>query len=60
MCEPSPASHPETGGRLRVSRSSAPLQTSNHRAVSRTERLTQPVTTVNGVWVTFGPRGIRP
>ena len=40
--ESRPASQPSTRGRLRVSRGSNPLQTSNQRAVSRTERDTQP------------------
>ena len=57
---PSPVSQPETRGRLRVSRESKPLHTSNHRAVSRTERDTQPTTTVRGGWRTSGPRGMRP
>ena len=43
---PSPDSQPPVGGRLSGSRVSKPLQTSNHRAVSRTLRLRQPVTTV--------------
>ncbi len=57
---PRPASHPSTRGRLRVSRGSKPLHTSNHRAVSRTERDTQPTTTVRGGWRVSGPRGMRP
>ena len=55
-----PASQPATRGRLRVSRASQPLHTSNHRAVSRTERETHPTTTVSGGWRTAGPLGMRP
>ncbi len=43
-----------------MSRLSKPLQTSYQRAVSRTERDTQPTTTVKGVWVASGPLGMRP
>ena len=57
---PRPASHPSTRGRLWVSCGSYPLQTSYHRAVSRTDLLMQPIVTVCGVWCTNGPRGIRP
>ena len=53
----SPASHPSTRGRLRVSRGSKPLQTSNHRAVSRTERVMQPDDHGEG-WLE-GPRAPR-
>ena len=55
--ESSPASHPSTRGRLRVSRGSKPLQTSNHRAVSRTDRDRQPTTTVRGGCRVSGPLG---
>ena len=55
-----PASQPSTRGRLRVSRGSKPLHTSNQRAVSRTERDTHPTTTVRGGWSAAGPLGMRP
>ncbi len=58
--ESSPASQPATRGRLRVSRASKPLQTSNQRAVSRTERDRQPTTTVSGGCRASGPFGMRP
>ena len=58
--ESRPDSHPSTRGRLRLSRGSKPLHTSNQRAVSRTERERQPTTTVSGGCMVFGPRGIRP
>jgi hypothetical protein len=58
--ESRPASQPWTRGRLRVSRGSKPLQTSNQRAVSRTERDRQPTVTVKGGWWELGPFGIRP
>ena len=43
-----------------MSRGWKPLHTSNHRAVSRTDRDRQPRFTVSGWWRTCGPRGIRP
>ena len=55
-----PASQPSTRGRLRVSRGSKPLHTSNHRAVSRTDRDTQPTATVSGGCGCSGPLGMRP
>ncbi len=58
--ESRPASHPSTRGRLRVSRGSNPLQTSNQRAVSRTDRDTHPTTTVSGGCRVRGPLGMRP
>ena len=57
---PRPASQPSTRGRLKGSCSSAPLHTSNQRAVSRTDRLMQPRTAVSGSISVWGPLGMRP
>ena len=57
---PRPASQPSTRGRLKGSYSLAPLQTSNQRAASRTERDRQPTTAVSGSISVLGPLGMRP
>ncbi len=57
---PRSRSHPSTRGRLNGSRESKPLLTSNHRAVSRTDRLRQPGTAVRLPGPIWGPRGMRP
>src|SRR5262249_19064663 len=57
---PRAASHPSTGARLYGSRWSNPFVTSANRAVSRTERDTQPRTAVTDPSSIFGLFGIRP
>ena len=59
-CWPRPASQPSTRGSEKGSYSSLPLQASNQRAVSRTERDRHPRTAVSGSISVFGPFGIRP
>ena len=59
-CVPRPSSQPSTRARLSGSRASWPLHTSNQRAVSRTDRDTQPTTTVRLPYGAIGDRGMRP